>query len=147
MHNMARPFKMRKVDFDPNVTYFKPRGVPLTGIEEIELSLDELESLRLANLEKFSQIEAAAKMDVHQSTFHRILTRAREKVTDALVHGKAIKIQDGPFTMKEAPKDKGGPELCKCPKCGHTQPHLKGQPCAMVKCEKCSTLMVRGDMK
>ncbi len=105
---MPRPRKIKFVDFEPGVTYFKPRGISLKELEEVELNFDELETLRLVNLENLSQLEAATKMDVHQSTFQRTLTRAREKVTDALVNGKAIKIQGGSYKMPN--RDGTGPD-------------------------------------
>ncbi len=97
---MPRPRKPKFVNFEPGVTYFKPRAVPLSTLEEVELSLEELEALRLSNLEKLKQTEAAKKMKIHQSTFQRTLTRAREKITDALVNGKAIQIRTQPVMQK-----------------------------------------------
>jgi len=109
-------------------------------------------------------------MKIHQSTFQRTLTRAREKITDALVNGKAIKIHGGEYKMPggdgTGPRGLGrgmgrgrglgqragrmngpfaaGPEgLCKCPKCGHEQKHVRGQPCNQIKCPKCETLLTR----
>ncbi len=96
---MVRPRKIKTVNFEPDVTYFKPRAVPLTQLEEVEITLDELETLRLSNIEKLSQVDAAKKMTIHQSTFQRTLTRAREKTTDALINGKAIKIHGGEYKM------------------------------------------------
>jgi len=96
---MVRPRKIKHVNFEPGVTYFKPRAVPLSKLEEVELTIDELETLRLANIEKISQEDAAKKMKIHQSTFQRTIARAREKVTDALVNGKAIKIHGGEYKM------------------------------------------------
>lgn len=90
---MARPLKPRRVSFDPNVVYFKPRAVPLSILEEIDLNVDELEALRLCDLEDLGQEEAARKMKISQSTLQRILTVARQKVAEALIKGKAIKIQ------------------------------------------------------
>ncbi len=90
---MVRPIKKRKVVFDPNVTYFKPRAVPLSELKEIDLASDELEALRLCDFEELSQIKAAKKMGVSQSTLQRILTSARKKVSEALIKGKAIKIR------------------------------------------------------
>jgi len=108
MHNMVRPRKLKLVNLEPEVTYFKPRAVPLKELKEVEITFDELETLRLANLKKLSQEEAAKKMEIHQSTFQRTLTRAREKITDALIHGKAIKIHGGEYKMPN--KDGTGPE-------------------------------------
>ncbi len=89
---MVRPIKLRKISFNPNVIYFKPRGAPLSRLEEIDLSLDELEAIRLYDMEGLEQGEAATKMNVSQSTFSRILNSARKKIAKALVEGKAIKI-------------------------------------------------------
>ena len=82
--------------FDPSVTYFKPRAVPLSMLEEIELNIDELEALRLRDYEGIEQIEAAEKMKISQSTFQRILSSARKKVSEALIEGKAIKLSNKP---------------------------------------------------
>ena len=89
---MTRPRKFRFIDFEPNVVYFKPRGIPLSSLEEVALTLDELEAMRLKNLEELDQIECAKKMKVSQSTFQRILSSAYKKITEALIKGKAIKI-------------------------------------------------------
>ncbi len=90
---MSRPIKPRRVFFDPNVTYFKPRAVPLSILEEVDLSMDELEALRLCDFKNLEQTEAAKKMKISQSTLQRILTLARQKVAQALIEGKAIKIR------------------------------------------------------
>jgi len=89
---MARPIKPRRVLFDPDVVYFKPRAVPLSMLEEVDLNVDELETLRLCDLNDLEQKEAAKKMKISQSTLQRILTSARKKVAGALIEGKAIKI-------------------------------------------------------
>ena len=89
---MVRPIKPRLVRFDPKVIYFKPRAMPLSMLEEIELGVDELEAIRLCDYKKLEQIKAAKRMKISQSTLQRILTSAREKVADALIKGKAIKI-------------------------------------------------------
>lgn len=89
---MVRPLKKRRVFFDPNVTYFKPRAVPLSMLEEVDLGVDELEALRLCDYKNLEQIEAAKKMKISQSTLQRILTSAHKKITEALIEGKAIKI-------------------------------------------------------
>ena len=90
---MVRPIKPRKVTFDPNVTYFKPRAVPLSMLEEVDLGIDELEAIRLCDLKKLEQIEAAKRMKISQSTLGRILTSAHKKIAEALIEGKAIKIR------------------------------------------------------
>jgi predicted DNA-binding protein (UPF0251 family) len=91
---MVRPMKMRKVCIDPDVTYFKPRAVPLSSLEEVELRLDELEVLRFCDYEGLDQKEAAKKMEISQSTLQRILVSARKKIAEAIVEGKAIRINN-----------------------------------------------------
>lgn len=94
-----RPCKCRRVEFEPRFTYFKPAGVPLFELEELTLTVEELEALRLKDLEELDQEEAAERMNVSRPTFARILTHARTKVTSALVAGKAIKIEGGNFEL------------------------------------------------
>ncbi len=89
---MVRPIKPRRVMFDPNITYFKPRAAPLSILEEVDLGIDELEAIRLCDLKGLDQIKAAKKMRISQSTLGRILASAREKITEALIEGKAIRI-------------------------------------------------------
>ena len=89
---MVRPIKPRRVQFDPKAVYFKPRAIPLSMLDEVELSLDEIEALRLCDLEELNQVEAAKRMKISQATLCRILTSARKKVAEALIKGKAIKI-------------------------------------------------------
>jgi len=76
---MVRPKKPRRVSFSPNVIYFKPRAIPLSQLEEVELTLDELEALRLCDLKNLDQEKAAKKMKISQSTLSRILISARKK--------------------------------------------------------------------
>jgi predicted DNA-binding protein (UPF0251 family) len=90
---MPRPRLARKIDFDPTVTYFKPRGVPLSLLEIVSLSPEELEAIRLRHVLKLEQSEAAEHMKTSQSTFQRILCAALAKVAEALVKGKGIKIE------------------------------------------------------
>lgn len=156
---MVRPRKFKKINFEPDVTYFKPRAVPLTELEEVDLTLDELETLRLSNIEKLSQENAALKMEVHQSTFQRTLTRAREKITDALVNGKAIKIYGGEYKMPnisescsaKTGKGRMGNSLspgpggkCVCTECGFEEPHQRGVPCSSKNCPNCKISLIRG---
>jgi len=90
---MPRPRLCRRINFNPNVRYFKPQGVPLRILDEVDLTLEELEALRLKNIEGLEQREASLKMKTSQSTFQRILVSAYKKITEALVEGKAIKIK------------------------------------------------------
>ena len=96
---MARPKCCRRVKGLPMSTYFKPRGIPLTQLEEIVLTLDEFEAIRLADLKGLYHEDAAKKMGISRQTFGRIISLARNKVAEALVQGKALKIQGGDFKM------------------------------------------------
>jgi len=97
---MSRPQKCRRVEFLPNVTYFKPAGVPLRDLAEVSMSIEEAEALRLKDLEGLEQEQGAEKMNVSRPTFQRVLASARQKVADALLNGKALRIQGGNFEMK-----------------------------------------------
>lgn len=92
---MARPVKPRTVCCAPGVVYFKPRGVPLVDLAEVVLGLDETEALRLADLEGMSQIQVGQRMRVSRATVGRILESAHRKVAEALVEGKALRIEGG----------------------------------------------------
>lgn len=97
---MPRPCCMRRIGFVPGVTYFKPAGVPLRELEEVVLALDELEALRLADLQGQYQEQAAEKMKISRPTFSRIVEEARRKVADALIYGKALRMEGGAVVMK-----------------------------------------------
>ena len=90
---MSRPRLCRRIRFNPNITYFKPQGLPMRFLEEVDLGSDELEALRLCDFKELGQREAAKKMGVSQSTLQRILCSARKKVAEALTEGRAIKIR------------------------------------------------------
>jgi predicted DNA-binding protein (UPF0251 family) len=96
---MSRIPKCRRVAFMPEVTYFKPAGVPARTLEEVRLSVEEAEAIRLKDLEGLEQEECARRMNISRPTFHRVLGAARNKVADALLNGKAIQIQGGNFEM------------------------------------------------
>lgn len=96
---MPRPPKWRCVGFMPQITYFKPAGVPVSMLKEIRLSVEEVESIRLKDLEGLEQEECARRMHVSRPTFHRVLESARKKVADSLIKGKALKIDGGKFEM------------------------------------------------
>jgi len=117
---------------DPGASYFKPRGVPLREIEEVRLTIDQMEAIRLADLEGLSQEDAGGKMGVSRATFGRIVQRARRIVAEALVHGKAILMEGGNYEIGKG-KRQFGCMACnfvwegqcgagrpdRCPSCGH----------------------------
>lgn len=98
---MPRPTKWRRVAFIPEITYFKPAGIPLRNLGEVCLSLEEAEAIRLKDLERLEQEQCAQKMHISRPTFHRVLTSARRKVAEALLNGKAIHIKGGNFELAQ----------------------------------------------
>ena len=94
---MPRPVKCRRISYLPGVTFFKPAGVPMRSLDEIQLGMEEAEALRLKDLEGLDQQKAAEKMSISRPTFQRVLASARQKVADALLNGKAIRITGGTF--------------------------------------------------
>lgn len=158
---MPRKRKPRRISFMPEITYFKPRGVSLSSLEEVGLTVDELEAIRLADFQGLEQIEAAQKMKISQSTFQRILSLAHKKIAEALVLSKAIKIKGGEVMMPFGrglgrgagggrgrmggpfAAGPGGACVCTNPECKNEVPHLAGQPCYTLRCEKCGSPMIR----
>ena len=83
----------------PQVTYFRPPEVPLASLQEVHLSVEEAEAMRLKDLEELEHEECAQKMNISRTTFSRVLASARQKTADALLNGKAIRIDGGNFEM------------------------------------------------
>lgn len=109
---MSRPLKCRRIQGGPAFNYFKPRGIPISYTEEIILTVDEFEAVRLADLEGLYQQQAAEKMEVSRQTFGNILNSAHKKIADCLVNGKAIKIGGGVCFM-------AGKRTFRCCACEH----------------------------
>ena len=107
---MARPTKFRRVEFFPQDTYFVPWGKPKCEMEEVVLNVEELEAMRLKDIEKLTQEGCAERMDISRQTFQNIIDSARKKIAIALTEGKAIRISGGHYTTN----------LCKfkCKDCG-----------------------------
>jgi predicted DNA-binding protein (UPF0251 family) len=96
---LSRQPRWRRVDYLPNITSFKPAGVPLAQLQETRISIEEVEAIRLKDLEQMEQEECARKMNVSRSTFARILLSGRQKIADALITGKAIRIEGGNYEL------------------------------------------------
>jgi predicted DNA-binding protein (UPF0251 family) len=90
---MPRPKVPRKLRFNPSVVYFKPRGVPLRVLDEVVLCRDEVEALKLHDVDDLDQTEAALEMEISQPTFARVLSSVYKKIAKALIEGKAIRIE------------------------------------------------------
>lgn len=93
---MPRPRHNRLVAGLPGCCYFKPRGIPLAALQEVVLTVDEFEAIRLADREGLYHENAAEKMKISRQTFGRILESAHKKIADALIVGKAVRIEGGP---------------------------------------------------
>ncbi|MGH4052650.1 MAG: DUF134 domain-containing protein [Clostridium sp.] len=94
---MSRPIKFRRVEFFPEDTYFVPWGKPKCKIQEIVLKVEELEAMRLKDIEELNQEECGEKMQVSRQTFQNIIDSARKKIAIALTEGKAIRISGGNY--------------------------------------------------
>ncbi len=133
---MPRPRKWRRLRHEPQPAIFKPVGLPLGKLEQVTLLHEELEALRLADLEELHQTEAAAQMSVSRSTFQRLVTEARRKVALALVNGAALHIEGGVFRVAAV--------RWHCGDCGHdwdiTHGSGQGQP---ESCPYCGNSAIR----
>jgi len=152
------------IRFNPEITYFKPAGIPLRELAEEILTLDEVEAIRLSDLEDLDQVDAAEKMQISRITYLRILQSAHQKIAKSLILGKAIRMKGGDIIMPnfdgtgptgqgsmtgrrgqvQGRKGMGGTSECVCPSCGEKTPHSRGIPCSQTKCLKCGTPM-RGE--
>ncbi len=99
---MPRPGKFRRICQRPTANYYKPRGIPLSALEQVNLTFDELEAIRLADLEGLYQEAAAEQMNVSRQTFGRIIESAHKKIADALVNGKALSIDGGKVELDDS---------------------------------------------
>jgi uncharacterized protein len=98
---MPRPCKCRRIAMRPEVAAFKPAGIPGRELEAITLGLDEMEALRLADLEGLYHEAAAQRMSISRATFGRLLEEARRKVVSALFGSKMLVFEGGPIIMAE----------------------------------------------
>ena len=109
---MARPKCCRRVAGPPCCGLFKPAGIPASSLEEVILTIDELEAIRLADLRGLYQEQAAEQMNVSRQTFGRIIESAHRKVAETLVESKALRIEGGEIEMSES-------RTFRCYDCGH----------------------------
>lgn len=126
---MGRPPKCRRVEFMPQCTYFKPAGVPLWSLKDVGLTVEEVEALRLKDLEGLEQESCAERMGISRPTFQRILTSARNKVAQALVYGKAIRVEGGNFEYVS--------RRLQCVRCRHEWERRPSEP-VDIRCPRCS---------
>ena len=122
---LPRPPCCRRVEGKPAASIFKPAGIPTRQLDEVVMTLDELEALRLADLDGLYQEQVAERMGVSRSTVSRIVEAAHRKVAAALVHGKALRIEGGPVfdgarrRCARCREEWEGPS--DCPRCSRTR--------------------------
>lgn len=117
---MSRPRKCRWVEREPGVNYFKPQGVPMKQLEHVRITVDELEAVRLSDFLDKSHEEAAQQMKVSRPTVTRMLARAHQAIADALVNGKAIRIEGGDYILENCTR-------C-CSECGQPLVSIRSVP-------------------
>ncbi|MHA1340395.1 MAG: DUF134 domain-containing protein [Promethearchaeota archaeon] len=100
---MARPKIKKIIEKIPKQMIYIPKMIKVDEliVPYEELTISEFEALRLKHFEKLNQLEAANKMEISQSTFSRVLESAHQKITNALVNGKAIHIEGGTYKIKK----------------------------------------------
>ncbi len=96
---MSRHRRCRRVGFQPHITSFGPVGT--IDLANVSIAVDEIEAIRLKDLEGLEQEKAAKMMGISQPTFHRVLEIARKKVARAIVEGKVLRIGGGVYELKE----------------------------------------------
>ena len=127
---MPRPRCCRRVGGPPNCMLFKPAGVPAFSLTEVVVTIDELEAIRLADLEGLYQEQAAERMNVSRQTFGRIVESARRKVAQALVEGLLLRIEGGEIEMVNM-------RTFRCHDCQHAWklPYGTGRPGECPECK------------
>jgi len=129
---MPRRKQFRKVSEEPVISVFKPAGIPAKELDEVFITVDEFEAVRLADFEGMNQREASDVMHVSQPTFNRILTSARRKIAEAIVRGIVLRIEGGEYVL---PCDI---RVFECEKCGNTIEAPLGQPRPRI-CQECGS--------
>lgn len=139
---MARPHKERRIEQLPPVTHYKPAGVPLCSLEEIILTIEEMEALRLADIEQLDQAAAAERMEVSRPTFHRMISKAHQKIATALWQGYALRVDGGTFRIAHRCQTELRHFVCQT--CGHkwTLPHGTGQSGHDLSCPTCQAFTI-----
>lgn len=127
---MPRPRRCRRIGLLPPNSVFKPAGSPGLKLDEVILSVDEFEAVRLADYEGLYQEQAASRMGVSRQTFGRIVETARRKVAQALVEGMVLRIEGGVVEMAEQ-------RTFGCAECGHVwqTPFGSGRPEGCPSCQ------------
>lgn len=129
---MPRPPLTRTIGRRPGATRYKPSGVPVRFLQEVTLGYDEIEALRLADLEGLYQEQAAERMGISRPTFGRLVSGARRKVAHAFFHGHALAFEGGPCTLAPGP-------WYRCGDCGQEWQTPAEGPEAQEPCSSCGS--------
>lgn len=97
---MPRPRKCRMIESGPIKRCYKPNGISMRELNQVVLKNDQLEAIRLADMEQMDQESAAVQMNISRPTFSRLVNESRKIVAEALVNGWALKIEGGDFEVK-----------------------------------------------
>ncbi len=124
----------RRVHQEPPVSVFKPAGIPARDLDEILITVDEFEAIRLADFEGMSQREASVTMQISQPTFNRVLSSARSKIAKGLVQGDVLRIEGGRYLLED------GTGVLLCVACGYT---LDMKSDDRSSCPKCNSTNLR----
>jgi len=125
---MVKPRKKSNVLYPPRTLYFKPGGVTAKNLYEVILTIDEYEAIRLGDHKSLKQEDAAKKMNISRPTFARLIDSARKKVAEAIINGKAIRIEGGSFIFLR--------NRIRCLDCGNIW-EMKEIPNSNLTCPNC----------
>ena len=136
---MVRPHKERRIQQLPPVTHYKPIGVPLRNLDEVVLTFEEMEAIRLVDVEQMDMEEAAGHMEVSRPTLHRIVSKARQQIATALWQGKALRVDGGTFRIEHSHHHEQRRFVCNA--CDHrwSVPHGTGQRGRDMNCPQCQS--------
>lgn len=128
---MARPAKPKMVQEEHRTCCYRPQGAPVAGLAEVVLSMEELEALRLIDLEGLYQQAAAEKMEISRPTMQRLVNEARAKVAGALLSGSALRIEGGNYILRKT----GG--MYRCGRCGKQFARRDCEKTGTCRCPAC----------
>src|SRR6056297_1541422 len=134
---MVRPKKRRRIEHIPNIELFKPAGIPNSQLEVYNLTYEELEAIRLKDIEGLDNNGCADRMHVSRTTFQRILGSGRSKIAKALINGGSLRIEGGHYKLAK--------RKFRCDNCGHEfeKPFGDGVRGRDVACPECNEKRIR----
>lgn len=115
---MPRPRKWRKVCCLPEINRFGPLNASVNGEHFVAMSVDEYETIRLIDLEGFTQEECANQMSIARTTVQGMYNDARKKLAESLVDGKVLRIEGGDYKLCDGLEKSCGGGGCRRHRCG-----------------------------